>query len=386
MNLSPVIVTRLAVPTIKVLYIIADLEPGSAQHAVLDLASHLDRDQFLPHVCCLKSGGALSGKLIERGIPFFVSYSGSQWSLPGIWRLRCAIQDMGVHIVHTHLDHANFAGRIAAVWAGVPVICAHHHTSVSMQGILHRRISRRLDAHTDKIFCVSNEVRAAREAGGAPIDKLEVFYNLIEPSDYHDGTPLGSMKAELGFPADVPTVAIVGRLHPDKNHELFLQAAKRLIDEDPAIHFAIVGEGEMRRQLEHRVQELGLTGFVTFTGQRTDMARVYRALDAVVLCSKREGFGKVVLESQTAGVPVVALDVGGVSEVLARGGGYLLSEATPQAFAVAIDHAIQPENREQMRLQAMQNVAHFSATRLITQLEDIYTDLCREKHAFQHFY
>jgi glycosyltransferase involved in cell wall biosynthesis len=176
------------------------------------------------------------------------------------------------------------------------------------------------------------------------------------------------------------------RLHPDKNHELFLQTAKRLVEEDPGIHFAVVGDGELREPLRRRAQELGLSGHVTFTGQRNDMPRVYRALDAVVLCSRREGFGKVILEAQAAGVPVVALDVGGVSEVLARGGGYLLTEAAPQAFAVAIDHAIQPENRRRVQAQARENVAHFSASRLITQLEDIYSELCEKKGALGHVY
>jgi len=375
------------VPLIKILYVVDNLEPGGAQHCVLDLASYLDRGRFSAHVCSLQGGGVLAGKLVERGIPFWPVYTGVWWSPHSLAGIRSLIREHGIHIVHTHMEQANLAGRLGAVLAGTRVICAHHYSAVLRGGGVRRAVERRLARRTDRVFCTSNEVRAARlAAGGEAPELLEVFHGFIEPADYQDNTSFGAMKAELGFPADVPTVAVIGRLEAAKNHELFLQAAKRLVEEDPAIHFAIVGEGPLRDSLRARVQEMGLSAYVTFAGQRSDMARVYRALDTVVLCSKREGFGKVILEAQAAGVPVVALDVGGVSEVLARGGGYLLSEATPEAFAVAIDHAIQPENRRQIQAQARENVAHFSATRQITQLEDTYATLCEEKRAFQVVY
>ncbi len=374
-------------PAIRVLYILPDMEPGGAQYTVLDMASYLDRDRFQARVCCLRGGGPLVGKLSERGIPFHLCYFGG-WQTPlSSWRLQSLISELGAHVVHTHLPLANRVGRLAAVRAGTPVICAHNHDLIPEAGWSRRRFTRRLARCTDRIFCVSNKVREARLArGDEPLEKLVVFPNFVEPLDYRDDSDPAAVKAELGFPADMQVVGIVGRLHPAKNHELFLQSARRLVDEDPAIHFAIIGAGSERAALETRVQELGLSGYVNFTGNRNDMARVYRALDALVLCSASEGFGKVILEAQAAGVPVVALDGGGVAEVLQGGGGYLLNEATPQAFAVAIDHALQPLNRERLRAQAERNIAHFSASRLITELEDIYTDLCEQKHAFRHMY
>jgi glycosyltransferase involved in cell wall biosynthesis len=374
-------------PSIKVMHILSDLEPGGAQYCVLDMARFLDRDRFQVHVCCLRGGGALVGKLVENRIAFHQCHFGTRLSPFGLWQLKHLIEDLGIHIVHTHLRRANHAGRIAAIWAGTPVICAHHHDTLLERKWRQRKLTGWLAKRTDRIFCVSGEVRSTRlAAGDEPEDKLRVFHNFIEPSDYFDETPKAVMKADLGLPADLPVVGIVGRLHPFKNHGLFLKAARLLLDEDPSIHFAIIGDGELRRELEATAMDMGLTGHVTFTGNRNDMPRVYRALDATVLCSTREGFGKVILESQAAGVPVVALDVGGVAEVLARGGGYLINEATPEAFAAAIDHAIQPENLQNIRLQARENVQHFSATRLITELEDIYSEMCEKKRAFQHVY
>ncbi|MBN2711203.1 MAG: glycosyltransferase, partial [Planctomycetes bacterium] len=297
-------------------------------------------------------------------------------------------RELGIHVVHTRLRRANHAGRIAALWAKAPVICAHHHDTILEHKSRQKWLTRFLSKRTDAIFCVSDEVRLTRlGAGDEPEEKLKILHNFIEPSDYQDKTTsAAAMKAELGFPADLPTVGIVGRLHPFKNHELFLQTARRLVDEDPAVHFAIVGDGSMRQELEARAREMNLGSFVTFTGNRNDMARVYRALDVTVLCSTREGFGKVVLESQAAGVPVVALKIGGVPEMLSNGGGLLVTEATPEAFSVAIDHALQPAERSILREQATKSVQRFSATRIVTELEDTYSDLCEKKHAFSHLY
>lgn len=374
-------------PPLKVMFILSDMDTGGAQHSVLDLATYIDRNRFQPHVCCLREGGALVGKLRERNIPFHLVHFGTRLSPVGLWQLRNLFQDLGIHVVHTTLRRANQAGRVAAFLAGVPVVIAHHRDTIIDSNWRQRWLTGYLARKTDAIFCVSEEVRSVRlGATEEPADKLHVLHNFIEPSDYVSNVAPSSMKAELGFPADLPTVGIVGRLHPFKNHLLFLDAAKKLVEDDPAIHFAIIGDGKLRSGLEARVREIGLTGFVTFTGTRSDMSHVYRALDCTVLCSTREGFGKVILESQAAGVPVVANKVGAVGEILSSGGGLIVSDMTPEAFAAAIDHALQPEERRVLQQQAAKNVQRFSATRIMTELEDMYLDLCEKKHALQHLY
>lgn len=374
-------------PLTKVLHILPDLEIGGTQGAVLDMVSHLDRDQFLPYVCCLSEGGALSGKLRERGIPFHTCYFNGNFSLFGLNRLRNLIREIGAHIVHTHTPRANQAGRLAAVWARTPVICCHYyHTEVNSPPQA-KWLTRWLARRTEQIFCANNPVREARLGTGLEsAEKLSVFHSFIEPSDYRDDAAPAVVKAELGFPADVPVVGIVGRLHLAKNHELFLQVAKQLFAEDPGIHFAIIGDGELRQSLSTRVSELGIASCVTFTGNRSDMARTYRALNAVVVCSESNGGTKVILEAQAAEVPVVALNAGGIAEIMAGGGGYLVSEATTQAFAQAVDYALQPENFAPLIEQARKNVAHFSASRRATMLEDIYNEWVEKKYAFQHIY
>ncbi len=359
---------------LNVWHILSDLEVGGAQLAVLDLVARLDRTRFAPRVCCLRSGGALEPRLREMGVPFHLCRFASRLSPLGLWRLGRLWRADGAAIVHTHLRRANHAARLAAVLARVPVIIAHHHDTLEERKLRQRWLTGWLNRRSDRLLCVSEGVRAARlAAGDRPEAKLQVFHNCIDPDEYRDPTPSATVKAELGLPPAAPVVGMVGRLHPLKNHDLFLRAAACLAKQRPDVAFAVVGDGELRPALETQARELGLR--IVFTGARLDMARVYRALDCLAVCSEREGFGKVILEAQAAGLPVAARDVDGVAEVLRGGGGRLVASTAPETWAEVWSELLRPEVRREMQVQAEGNLQRFLAPRLIGQLESLYLEL-----------
>ncbi|MBN1258050.1 MAG: glycosyltransferase, partial [Planctomycetes bacterium] len=185
---------------------------------------------------------------------------------------------------------------------------------------------------------------------------------------------------DLGVPAGGKCVGIVGRLHPVKRHDLFLETAFQLNQSRPDIHFLIAGDGELKKALKEKVSDYGMAHKVTFTGFTHEIARIYRALDCLVLTSDSEGLGKVLLEAQAAGVPVVARAVGGVPEVLSGGGGLLVNDASPTALASAIAAALNPNTAAMLRSQMPSNLQRFDAGRQITKLEDIYEEICRLKN------
>jgi glycosyltransferase involved in cell wall biosynthesis len=133
-------------------------------------------------------------------------------------------------------------------------------------------------------------------------------------------------RAELGL-ADRHVVLSVGRFVPIKNMALLVAAAAHLRQADPMIHVLLVGEGPEAEALRHLVARLGLTDAVTFAGYvaQEDMGQYYRAADVFALASDFDNSPNVVLEAMACGLPVVATDVGGVSEyVMAGRGGALV--------------------------------------------------------------
>jgi glycosyltransferase involved in cell wall biosynthesis len=150
--------------------------------------------------------------------------------------------------------------------------------------------------------------------------------------------PEGSgRRAELGL-ADRRVVLSVGRFVPIKNMALLVEAAALLHQSDPRMHLLLVGEGPEEEALRYRVAHLGLNDAVTFAGYvpQEDMGQYYRAADVFALASDFDNSPNVVLEAMACGLPVVATDVGGVSEYVMAGRGGTLVERGNAAMMASV--------------------------------------------------
>ena len=149
-----------------------------------------------------------------------------------------------------------------------------------------------------------------------------------------------TLRARFGLPAERVLCAFVGRLTPQKNPELLIEAWSRCSLSQATL--VIVGDGPLRSRLEQRAGSLPASGHVRFTGAITDVAAFVRATDLVVLPSSAEGMSNAMLEAMACGVPVIATDVGGIQEMLGGGGraGWVVPADAPEALATAITTAM----------------------------------------------
>lgn len=186
-------------------------------------------------------------------------------------------------------------------------------------------------------------------------------------------------------------VGFAGRLAPVKNPHMLLSAVKRLEDQGLSLgfRFVLVGDGELRMDLEREVQELGVKDRVLFAGWRKHMAPVYRALDAVVLTSMNEGTPVTLIEAMAAGRPVVATAVGGVPDLMGRleedlGKGVMRAERgllIPSGDDHALAHALtflrdHGDEIYSMKQRARQYaLSAYSLERLVKDIKGLYRDL-----------
>ncbi len=309
--------------------------------------------------------------------------------LIAFWKIYRIILREKPDIVHTHTAKAGALGRVAAVFAGVPVRIHtfHGHIFESYFNRLYISIFLFIEkalAYFSKYIVVVSQAQK-REMGEhykvARPDKIKVIPLGLELEKFaliqsHNG----KLRKGLNIDDDTIAIGIIGRLVPVKNHRMFLEAAKHLLSilgDEFKIKCLIIGDGEKRIELEVYAKELGISGNVLFCGWQENMADVYSDLDIVVLTSLNEGTPVALIEALAAGRPVVATNVGGVSDVVEDGiNGYCVTSGDAQAFAHRMADLIKdPNKRSVFGTKGREMVREkFSKKRLVEDITKLYEE------------
>ena len=223
----------------------------------------------------------------------------------------------------------NFAFCIAHRFK--PIYVALLGTKLLVIGVHHafgdyKRRSRQLFANFYRkrlaLLAVSNAVRddIRGRLPSWPAERIETLYNRINVEAVQaEQVSRNEARAFLGLPQGAWVVGNVGRLHPDKDQATLIRGFANALPQLPAGSLlAILGSGRLEAQLKALAVELGVAKAVKFLGQVPDARRYFKAFDVFVLTSDHEPFGMVLLEAMAAGVPVLATDCGGASEVLGK--------------------------------------------------------------------
>ncbi len=382
---------------LRIAIVIARLNVGGPATHVIELAAGLPRDRFAVRLIAGREGRGEAGMQYlaeEKGIrpeavPELSPHLGPADFLAFLRLLRI-FRDWKPDVVHTHTAKAGAVGRAAARCAGVPVIVHTFHGHVlrgyfspPMEAVF-RLIEKTLSRITDRIVTLSPALKADLAAMGiARPEKIDVVPLGMDLEALRAGSGRrGELREELDIRAEQPLVGIVGRLVPIKNHRLFLDAARSMVDSGSPVHFVIVGDGGLRDSLQEQASQLGIADRVHFLGWRKDMVPVYAALDLLALTSDNEGTPVAVIEAMAAGVPVVATAVGGVPDVVRDGAtGRLVPAGDAQALSRAwMATFTERKATEQMRDQARLEVEQqFGRERMISAMASLYDRLVGEK-------
>ena len=325
----------------------------------------------------------------EKGVePVIVPELGRELSFvndwKALWKIYRIICREKPDIVHTHTAKAGALGRLAAALYNLThCLCRvgcikckvvhtfHGHVLHSYFGRVKSFIfiwaERILALFTDRIVTVSDVLK--KELSG-------IF--RIAPEEKFSVVELGfELNELLGLPrrdeVDRVNIGIVGRLVPVKNHRMLLRVARKI-----KAKFIIIGDGEMRQELENYAKELGLEDIIEFRGWVKDVAEIYRDLDIVVLTSLNEGTPVSIIEAMAAARPVVATNVGGVGDVVEDGrSGHLVDSGNETDFAKRLADLVKDSNkRETFGRHGRKLVKdRFSKDRLIRDMERVYVEI-----------
>lgn len=293
-------------------------------------------------------------------------------------RLRKLLSDNPVDILHAHSPYPAGIARLAV--RSLParirprLVYTLHNTTTSFAAAT--RVLNNWTMRLDDIdLAVSDEVRTTLPHSLAA--RTEVLVHGIDLNAVQTQRDRAGVRAELGIGPDEIVFGTVANLRAQKDYPNLLAAARLLRDRDVAIRFITVGQGPLDAEIRSERETLDLVGSVAMLGERRDAVRVMSACDGFVLASSNEGLPVALMEALALGLPIVATDVGGVSEALTDGKNAVLVPAKdPVALADAIAGlASDPARSERMATAAAAESGRFDISRTVSRLEDIYHSL-----------
>ena len=293
----------------KILFVITKANWGGAQRYVFDLATNLPREEFDVAVA-FGQKGKLAEELQKTNIkthPILslqrdVSFGADLKSFFELYRL---FKKERPDVVHLNSSKAGGVGALAARLSGVPkiIFTAHGLPWDESRNIVSKFLIYLVSQLT---FLLCHKVITISKHHYARVPRSALIYNGIGPMAFGSGEKIRS-----AFPLNAKITGTIGELTHNKNQQVLIEQAKQ----NPEMHVAIIGEGELRADLESKIKEYGLESRVKLFGF-IPASEVLRGFDVFALPSLKEGLPYVLLEAKAASLPIVANRVGGVGEIL----------------------------------------------------------------------
>ena len=372
-------------PPIKVMQVIARMNVGGPAVIVAELMRGMDSSKYqqtlVTGYCADDEADYL--ETVATDIPAIrINALGRSVSplkdLSSFFALVKLIRRLKPDVIHTHTAKAGVLGRLASLVAGGSAKRVHTFHGHLLHGYFNApkraimiEMERILGWFTFRIIAIGNVVKNDLLAVGiGSANKFLVFFpGLPEPKP----TNRQEMRKILGLASDTLYCTFVGRLTYIKRPDRLLDATVLLESRGVKVHFLVAGEGEQFESSKSRATHDQLP--ITFLGWRSDTDAILAASDIAILCSDNEGIPLTLIQAAQAGLPIVATNVGSISDIVVSGSNGLLTATNPEALAEAIEIlANDSALRQSMGIEGNRR-AHdfFSLARMISDHSNLYS-------------
>jgi glycosyltransferase involved in cell wall biosynthesis len=364
---------------VKVAQIVPMLSPGGAERVAVHIARGLNRRRYEPLVISFtgRVGCDLDYMLEDAGIEvrYLGKHPGFDYRVYG--RLDAVLKECEPDVIHTHLHVLRYALPSMLLMKRVAMVHTVHNLAEREIEPRARLIQRYALTHGVKPVAVAEEV-AASLGTLYGIHRCRVISNCI-PTDLYANpqTPRKEWRAKQGFKDSDVLFVCVARFASQKNHALLLKSFAQGPASDLRAHLVLVGEGDLRADLEEQAKKLNLAGKVHFLGLRSDIPDVLAAMDVFVLSSDYEGNPLSVLEAMASGLPIVSTAVGGVPKLFEAGNeGFLVPPGDFQGLAKSMNSLLKYEAARQSMGEAAASHARkkFDVSNMVRAYEEVYED------------
>ncbi|MBI2265619.1 MAG: glycosyltransferase family 4 protein [Armatimonadetes bacterium] len=378
---------------IDVLYVITRLVLGGASRMLLTLLEGLPSARFRVSVAFGPSEERNLEEEVRRRahrlypVPSLIRPVSLFQDLRTLRALEAILRSQPFHILHSHTSKAGFLGRLAGARQKVPIVLHTPHGHVlegffsRFETIAYKAAERIASAWCHRIVALSEQEKNFYITHRvAPAKKVVVIPNGIDVGKTALSRPGREIRSELGIGCDDFLVMAVGRLVEEKGYSELCEAFSLFLKTGVKANLVILGDGPLKTRLLRETAPLD--GAVRFPGALYPAMEYISASDVLVLPSRYEGFGLVLLEAMACGVPVVASAVGGVPEIIAdRDNGLLVPPRNPEKLALALKSLYDSrDSRLTMGERGRDTVLRrFQASRSVADTANLYEELLLRK-------
>lgn len=279
------------------------------------------RGRIDPVVLCLDGVGQLGEQMQSEGVPVVALGRRPGLDMAVAKRLAREVGTRRLDLVHAHQYTPFFYSALAKLFGGCRfhLMFTEHGRHFPDVVSWKRRLANRLvfSRLADEINGVCGfSVRSLANVDGFGARPMEVIENGIDPERYSPAADRADLRRELGLDPGRRYVVCVARFHWVKDHETLLDGFARTAAAVPEVDLLLLGDGDLRANLETRATRPDLAGRVRFLGVRMDVPKWLAASDVFVLNSLSEAASITLLEAMASGLPVVVTDVGGNPDIV----------------------------------------------------------------------
>jgi len=301
---------------IKVLHIVLSMETGGLENGIVNLINNSDQDKFIVDVLCLREKGKLANRIENTNSQVIFDGNHNPSLLTAIKKIMVACNSGDYDIVHTHGFTTMLSTYIASFFVNRPIIINGEHGTLYYSSFKKRILQKWLFRAMDINLTVSSELKTKiLHEFRLSFDNFKPIINGVDSTTFNPKNN-STVRHDLNIPDQDIVIGSVGRLVNVKNYPSLIKAFHHVLENNKNTHLVLAGDGPERKILEKLVTALDINKNVHFLGNRNDIPSVMNCMDLFVLPSFSEGLSNTLLEAMSSGVPVIASDVGGNSEII----------------------------------------------------------------------
>src|SRR5213593_4643806 len=310
----------------------------------------------------------------------------TEMDLTAAWRLSRVVKRLAPDVIHAHDPHGVAMASLAlslgsaAAQGRAPALVASRRVDFHLKG---NSFSRWKYRQVDAFIAASEAIRRMLVADGVPAERTVTVHEGIDV-DHVVAAPPVNVHEAFWLPHQAPVVGNVAALVPHKGQRYLIDAAALVMRHIPDARFVILGEGELREQLERQVREYHLEKHVLLPGFRTDVLGCMKGFDLFAMSSVTEGLGTSLLDAMACSRAIVATRAGGIPEIVEDGvNGRLVATRDHTAMAAAIVRALKDADlRRRLGEAGFDRVnARFTVDRMVAETAAVYARVAGTGHA-----